>query len=242
LEANGRRGLTLAILAATLAACASCGGPPPLELRYLPGFVPGSMNVFLPVRVAVAPAGGTLARGTVEVGAIYGPTGSVERRLYVRDAGATVTRAVLRCLADAGAKPVALDRAPAGGGLPDGVDLLLLTELETLDVNKRLDERRTVHGRYFVMKSRVRLKFVLRDRAGATLADVHTSGAQDEPPPPVGDEVFLPLETEPAESLSVALSKAVGALILDESFRRALPLRDSANLAPPARVPIATLR
>ena len=45
------------------------------------------------------------------------------------------------------------------------------------------------------------------------------------PTNPVGAEVFLPLETEPVESLSVAMSRAVGNLILDPKFRGTLPMR-----------------
>jgi hypothetical protein len=67
------------------------------------------------------------------------------------------------------------------------------------------------------------------------------SGIESEPPNPVGGEVFLPLETLPAESLSVALSRAVGSLMLQAQFRRALPLHPSeAASSPTPAAPSAT--
>jgi len=53
--------------------------------------------------------------------------------------------------------------------------------------------------------------------------DSEVTGAEDEPPKPVGGEVFFPLETDPAESLSVALSRAIGNLLADPEFRQAFP-------------------
>jgi hypothetical protein len=212
---------------AALAAGAGCRSAPVLELRYLPGFVPGSMNVFRPARIAVAPVGGELALGTARVGAIYAADGSVERELFVRDPGVAVAAAVVRALEDAGLKPVLLDSSTAfGGELPDGVDLLLRAELAGLTVDKRFAERDTVHGKYFTMESSVRLKFELANRGATKVLTFETAGTQHEPPAPVGKEEFLPLETEPAESLSVAMSKAVGAMIVDSELRDLLPVRD----------------
>ena len=85
------------------------------------------------------------------------------------------------------------------------------------------------------MKAVVRVKFELRNRDGAVLYSGEISGLENEPPSPVGAEVFLPLETEPAESLSVALSRAVGLLMLQPKFRDALPVRAAA--ATPASTP-----
>jgi hypothetical protein len=75
------------------------------------------------------------------------------------------------------------------------------------------------------MRAVVRVKFELKNRDGAVLYSDEISGIENEPPNPVGAEVFLPLETEPAESLSVALSRAVGRLMLQPGFRDALPVR-----------------
>ena len=83
----------------------------------------------------------------------------------------------------------------------------------------------TIHGRYFTMSAVVRVKFTLKNRDGAVLYSGEINGLENEPPNPVGAEVFLPLETEPAESLSVALSRAVGLLMLQPEFRAVLPMR-----------------
>jgi len=232
LAASVRFALASAAMIAALAATGACRSAPILELRYLPGFVPGSMNVFRPARIAVAPVGGALASGTARVGAIYRADGSVERELFVRDTGATVAAAVVRALEDAGLKPVLLHSSPAAGELPDGVDLLLRAELLGLTVDKRFGDRDTVHGKYFTMESLVRLKFELANRGATKVLTFETAGMQREPPAPVGKEEFLPLETEPAQSLSVALSKAVGALIVETALRNFVPARDATPASP----------
>jgi hypothetical protein len=102
---------------------------------------------------------------------------------------------------------------------------MLTSELEQLEVNKRFGANMTIHGQYFTMRSVVRVKYELRNRDGGVIYSGEITGTEDEPPNPVGAEVFLPLETEPAESLSVAMSRAVGQLIVDPKFRDALPMR-----------------
>ncbi|MGH7864806.1 MAG: hypothetical protein ACREQB_07445 [Candidatus Binataceae bacterium] len=205
-----------------------------MELHYLPGFVAGSMNVFGPVRVGVSPVSGALAAGRVAIGAVYSADGAIERQLFVRDVREVATRAVAQCLDDAGLRPVALGAWRGDGGVPDGVDILVRAELTALTTNKRFGDRDTVHGKYFTMVSVARFKFTVHNRAGSTLVTIETSGTQREPPEPVGNEEFLPLETEPAESLSIALSKAVGALVLDSKLREILPPRNPAPPAPAA--------
>lgn len=207
-----------------LAGCRPAGQR--LDLHYLPGFVPGSQHVFHPAKVAVLPVGGSLATGRVEVGSIFAAAGVSDKDLYVSDAGVVATRAVIRALADAGLTPVALDAMPAGG-LPPGVDYLLTSEIESIEVTKRFGAERTIHGQYFMMESKVRLKFALLNRSGETIYSGELTGTENEPPAPVGAEVFLPLETEPSESLSVALSRAIGSLMLEPGIRRILPVRSA---------------
>ncbi len=84
----------------------------------------------------------------------------------------------------------------------------------------------------------MRAKFELRNRDGQVIYSGEISGIENEPPNPVGAEVFLPLETEPVESLSVALSRAVGQLMLQPDFRAALPMR--AAVTTPASTPPAS--
>jgi hypothetical protein len=212
-----------------LAGCRPAGQR--LGLHYLPGFVPGSQDVFHPAKVAVLPVGGSLASGRVEVGSIYDDRGLLEKNLFVSDAGTVATRALIRALADGGLAPVALDAMPAGG-LPSGIDYLLTSELLSMEVNKRFGVERTVHGQYFTMESKVRLKFALLNRSGEAIYSDELTGAESEPPAPLGAEVFLPLETEPAESLSVALSRAIGSLMLEPGLRRILPVRAALVLPP----------
>lgn len=222
----------LAALAA-LAIALGCKSAPALRLHYLPGFVPGSERIFGPVRIAVLPAGGAIAAGRVRVGGVYSAEGSVDRSFYAQDLGPVITAAVIRALSDAGLKPVASGPLRHGAAsLPMGIDYVLATSIEAASINQRFGTEQTVHGRYFEMKAKVRIKFTLSSRANPDLYIGEILGTEDEPPPPVGKEVFLPLETEPEESMSVAMSRAVGALMLQPGFRAALPQVSPSSSAP----------
>ncbi|MGD1026606.1 hypothetical protein [Candidatus Binatus soli] len=202
-----------------------------IDLHYLPGFVPGSQNIFRPVKIAVPPTTGDFGSGDSSVGTIYAADGAPQTPLVVADAARAFNNGLIKGLADAGLAPVALDSNPGDGKPPEGSDFILTSDLEQLEVNKRFGTNQTVHGQYFSMRAVVRVKFELKNRDGAVLYSGEISGIENEPPNPVGAEVFLPLETEPAESLSVALSRAVGQLMLQPGFRDALPMR-SVEAAP----------
>jgi hypothetical protein len=193
-------------------------------LHYLPGFVQGSQNVFRPVKIAVPPTTSSLA-GDVEVGTIYKSDGTAETPLIVSDPARVFTDALIKGLAGAGVIPITLEAFPSDGKPPEGSDFILTSALERFEVNKRFGTDQTVHGQYFTMRAVVRAKFELHNRDGAVLYSGEIEGIESEPPNPVGGEVFLPLETLPAESLSVALSRAIGSLILQPNFQRALPPR-----------------
>lgn len=207
-------------------------------MHYLPGFVPGSQNIFRPAKIAVAPTGGLAGSGELHVGAIYGADGRVERALSVAAPAIVVTRALARALADAGLTVVAVGATSDNGRPPAGPDFIVQADLEQIEVNQRFGAEQTVHGQYFKMNSLVRLRVGLRSRAGAVLYSGQVAGGESEPPPPVGHEVFFPLETDPAESLSVAMSRAIGSLMLEPKFQAALPLR--AGDFRPAPNPTAT--
>jgi hypothetical protein len=187
-----------------------------IELHYLKGFVPRTRAIFRPTTVAVAPTGGSLASGSHDIGGIYDASGNLTNQLTVTDAGTLTHDAIMTALADAGLKPTSTS---------SDVGLTLSCDLEQLAADKRFGAQQTIHGQYFTMTSRVKMKCTLRRRDGSEVYDNEILGAEDEPPKPVGGESFLPLEEDPAESLSVALSRAVGALILDPKFRAALPSR-----------------
>lgn len=208
-----------------LCALAGCAPREIIKLHYLNGFVPGTRAIFLPASIAVAPIAGDLASGTHEVGSVYRSSGHREKVLRVSDAGAIVRDAIMTSLADAGLKPIALSSNISPKQLKTGIDVMLTCELQQLEVEKNFGAQQTIHGQYFTMTSRVRLTYQLQRRDGAVLYQNEVTGVEDEPPKPVGGEVFFPLETEPAESLSVALSRAIGALLIDPKFRQTLPMR-----------------
>jgi len=213
---------SLILLAAGAMLAAGCDRDASMRIRYLPGIVAGSERVLPPEPIAVAPIAGPMAAGRFKVGAVYDEHGNVERELFLIDPGPLITQAVVRCLSDAGLKAVmqTSDRDAVAAG-KNGVPVLT-TVVEELSVEKRFRPERTVHGQYFSMTARARLSFTLSSRDNSNLYSGVMTGTEEEPPAPVGGEIFLPLETEPAESLSVALSRAIGALVLDPRFRAAL--------------------
>jgi hypothetical protein len=203
-----------------------------IDLHYLPDFVAGSQNIFRPAKIAVPPTTGNID-SDYEAGMIYAADGTTQTPLVVADAAHIFNDALIKGLADAGLLPVVLDSNPDDGKPPEGSDFILTSELEQLEVNKRFGAEQTIHGQYFTMRSVVRVKYQLKNRDGAVLYSDEIEGIENEPPNPVGNEVFLPLETDPAESLSVALSRAVGLLMLQPNFRDALPTRTVAATPPP---------
>jgi len=220
-------------------AIAGCKPQKRLDLHYLPGFVPGSQNIFRPAKIAVPPTSGDFD-GDSAAGTIYAADGTAEAALVVADAAHSFNGALIKGLADAGLVPIALDSNPGDGKPPEGADFILTSELEQLKVNKRFGANETIHGQYFTMHAVVSAKYQLRNRDGCILYSREISGIENEPPNPVGAEVFLPLETEPAESLSVALSRTVGLLMLDSKFRAAVPARtvEATPISPPTPQPI----
>ena len=212
--------LIFAVIAAVFSS--SCDHRSTLKVRYLPGIVTGTEHVLPPLNIVVAPASGSMAAGKFRVGAIYDANGSLKSELSVSDFGPIVTAAVVRCLSDAGLKASVTAATNPTNAFPESASLMVVPRIESIAVNKRFGAEHTVHGQYFTMTAEVRLRFLIFSHKTSSTYSVATTGVEEEPPVPVGGETFLPLETEPAESLSVALSRAVGALILEPEFRRAI--------------------
>jgi hypothetical protein len=210
---------------ALMLALTGCKPRTHLDLHYLPDFVPGAQNIFSPAKIAVPPTTGSVGSGDHESSMIYAADGTEQTPLVVTDPARTFNNALIKGLTDAGLVPEPLDSSPADGKPPEGSDFMLSSELEQLEVNKRFEANQTIHGQYFTMRAVVRVKYELRNRDGAVIFSDEISGTENEPPNPVGAEVFLPLETDPAESLSVAMSRAVGQLMLAPKFHDALPMR-----------------
>jgi hypothetical protein len=206
------------LLAALLILAAGCSRRG-RALHYLPGFVPGSQNVFKSVVIEVTPTASRMP-DVIEAGAVYDPDGKPIEQISVRDLTDTVNDAIVRALSDAGLKPVAID---AGAALPAEATFVLGSTIESASVEKRFSAEQTIHGQYFDMNASVKIKYELRDRAGKVVYSREIEGREHEPPKPIGLEVFLPLETDPYESLSVAMSRAVGELIVDPAFSALMP-------------------
>jgi hypothetical protein len=216
-------GWTFALLA--FCALSGCQRHEVLKLHYLPGFVPKTRAIFLKANVAVAPVSGDLASGTHEVGGVYDASGHLQKMVQVSDVGPLVNDALMTSLTDAGLQPIALEATIDPTELKPGVDVMLICEVEQISFEQNFAAQQTIHGQYFTMASRIKLKYRLLRRDGSVLYDNEVTGVEDEPPKPVAGEVFFPLETDPAESLSVALSRAIGTLLVDPKFRAAFPPR-----------------
>jgi hypothetical protein len=175
----------------------------------------------------VPPTTTDIGAGDYKVGSIYAADGDTQKPLWIVDAAHTFNSALIKGLMDAGLRPVPIDANPDDGKPPVGSDFMLTSMLDRVEVNKHFGPNWTVHGQYFTMNSLVRVRYELKNRDGAVVFSREIDGKEDEPPNPVGAEIFLPLETEPAESLSVAMSRAVGSLIVDPKFRDPLPIRSA---------------
>jgi len=223
------------LLAITIALTSACQHRHTLKLRHLRGFVPATRNIFESARMAVAPPSGLAAIAEHQVGMVCRADGKIESELYATNLESLLVAALVTQLRDSGLDAFAL-AVPAGGERAVGADFVLTTDLEQFQVIKSIghffvvgdcarchtEPVKPVLDRYFTMRSRVRLRFTVRDRNGLTLYTGSIAGSEDEPPPRMPGESFLPLETEPGESLSVALSRAVGTLVLDPALRQVL--------------------
>lgn len=181
--------------------------------------MPGSQHVFKSAVIAVTP---TASRepDVIEAGGVYDSDGKQIEQIVVRGLTDTVNDAIVRALSDAGLKPVVVQ---SGAALPEGTDFVLDSTIDSVRVKKRFTAEQTIHGQYFEMNASLKIRFELRDRAGKTVFAKEIDGREHEPPKPVGHEVFLPLETDPYESLAVAMSRAVGGLIVDAAFGALMP-------------------
>src|ERR1035437_8856101 len=83
-------------------ALAGCKPRTRIDLHYLPGFVPGSQNIFRPVKVAAPPTTGNFGSGNSAVGTIYAADGAPQTPLVVADAARAFNNALIKGLAGAG--------------------------------------------------------------------------------------------------------------------------------------------
>jgi len=204
----------------------ACDRRPPIpSLHYLPGFVPGSENTFQPKNIAVMPIEGRGASGNIVAGAVYDQNGKQIESVIIDGVEKSMTEGLERSLQDAG-----LHLVPAND---PGADFKLSARLISFAISKRFSAEQTVHGQYFTMDAAVTIAFELRDRSGKIVFSKTITGSEQEPPKPVGHEVFFPLETDPVEALSVAMSRAIGGLIIAPAFRALMPVRQRTQSSTP---------
>ncbi|HUA33267.1 MAG TPA: hypothetical protein VMA09_06660 [Candidatus Binataceae bacterium] len=204
---------------------AACDRTPQIpSLHYLPGFVPGSENIFEPKTIAVIPTHGLDASDKIVAGGVYDQNGNLIESVVVGGIEKSITAGLERSLADAGLHPVAANDHDA--------DFVLSSHLMSAAITKQFGAEQTVHGQYFTMDAAVTIAFELRDRAGKAVFSKTITGSEHEPPKPVGHEVFFPLETDPVEALSVAMSRTIGGLVVDPALGALMPARSRPRQSP----------
>jgi len=193
------------------------------SLRYLPGFVPGSESIFAPKTIAVMPTRGIDESNKVVAGGVYDQNGNLIEPVVVVGIEKSITLGLERSLADAGLHAPADDRY---------ADFVLSSRLMAATIRKQFGAEQTVHGQYFTMDATITIAFEMRDRSGKIVFSKTITGSEHEPPKPVGHEVFFPLETDPVEALSVAMSRTIGGLIVDPAFVALMPVRPGLHHSP----------
>jgi len=85
------------------------------------------------------------------------------------------------------------------------------------------------------MRAVARAKIKLSDRTGTVLYSGEISGIEKRAAQSGRGEVFLPLEDSSAESVSVALSRAIGSLMLSSAVPPRAPLKAGEAASSPTR-------
>ncbi|MGH7932683.1 MAG: hypothetical protein ACREQN_05880 [Candidatus Binataceae bacterium] len=210
-------------MALALCTLAACQRPEPLALHYEPASVAAQAS-FFPARIAIVPPTVPGGRSYLNVGGTYDAEGYVKANFLVQNAGRKIAEVIARALEHAGLKPSILAGPPPGNMPPYGVDFLLTSEVTKFQCVKHLVAGKAGLEGHFTMTSDVGLHLTLSTRRGV-MYDGSTVYVAREPPESVDAATYKPQVTDPAQSLSIALSRAAETLIAQSGFRTALPQR-----------------
>lgn len=215
--------IALAAIALVIVSISGCQKPETVHLQGSPALLKQVAGLFYPAKIAIVPAGaGPKVRG--DVGAVFAADGARIATIRVAKPGAQLTSVLATFLKAAGLKPVILSGYP-GANPPFGTDFMITSQLEHVDFVKRIIHTRA--GDRFTMMATVQIAVRLVSVAGV-LFKGSTVGVVEEPPAGVSLATYRPELIEPADAISMALSKAIAELLKNSAFVDALPHQHAA--------------
>ena len=214
----------------TAAACltiaaAGCGKLQTLALHYTPDPAIPSAVHFFPAKVAVASAhwnGGINGK----IGGVFDTQGFKLSTLVVRNAGGQIAQVIAQALQAAGLQATAIGAPAADGAPPVGVDFLVTAEVDELTCQKHFIPGPNTGA--FQLHAHARLNIAIVGPGGRRFTGEGV-GMVDEPPAGADLATYKPPITEPADAVSIALSRAIQSVIGQKGFASALPQRTAAG-------------
>jgi hypothetical protein len=177
--------------------------------------------IFLPMRIAVAPAANVL---NPHVGIVFDSAGYVRAQLYLPDANIQLAALLARRLADAGLRPMPIATAPEGGELPSGVDFVIAAAVEQMQCVERYLPQAGGSESNFVISAQTEVHFTLANRGG----EVYSADEFGDVGFPVEREhagIERHASADPADALSAAVAQTISELLSDPRFQQQLPRR-----------------
>jgi hypothetical protein len=234
---NLRTVLFAAIAAFVFLAGAGCQKGMPVTLHYTADSTTGrhATNLFFPAKIMVVPP--ELPR-VLEIGSIFDAQGYRQARLQDPGIRQQIAAILVTGLENAGLKPILIDRPPAPGNFPIGVDFIITGELQQLYCIKRYLPAADIPGA-FTMSANAQLELTVSGRAGTVYSGSAVS-TLTEPVERIAPQKYKATILEPSEALSVALSQTVDKLLANPAFQRVLPRRSTASSATSSLTSIAT--
>ena len=214
------KGLLLAAAACVAIAVAGCAKWQEISLRYVPDSAAQAATKFFPAKVAVAAVRWDSRDGAV--GHVFEANGTKLANLRISDPGQQIAQVVAQAFQAAGLQPVAVGAIAPGDKPPPGIDFLAITEIDELTCEKNFQS--TPNPEAFRLNTHVRLKLTILGPGRAPFTGEGIS-VIDEPPPNADLATYKPAITEPADAVSVALSRAIRSVLDQPAIAHALPHR-----------------
>ncbi len=214
------KGLLLTAAAGVAIAVAGCAKSQAISLRYVPDSAVQATTKFFPAKVAVSAVRWDSLDGAV--GHVFDPSGKKIANLKIEDSSRQIAQVVAQAFQAAGLQPVTIGAVAPGDKPPPGVDFMVITEVDEITCEKNLQS--TPNAEALRLKARVRLKITI---LGPSRAPFTGEGIAviDEPPHGVDLAAYKPAITEPADAVSVALSRAIRGVLDQPAIAHALPHR-----------------
>ena len=212
--------LLLAAASGVAIAAAGCAKSQSISLRYVPDSGVQATPKFFPAKVAVSAVRWDSLDGAV--GHVFDTSGKKIANLKIEDSGNQIAQVIAQAFQAAGLQPVAIGAVAPGDKPPPGVDFLASTEIAVITCEKNFQATSNPEG--FRLNTQVKLKITI---LGPGRAPFTGEGAAviEEPPPGVDLATYKPSITEPADAVSVALSRAIRSVLEQATIAHAFPHR-----------------